>query len=192
MKCCTKFQIRLPQFLAVLREITAWREREARNRDVPRNRVVRDEALLEISAEPPGDSKRLAHVRGLTRGFAEGRLGQALLQAIARGIATPPELCPVVTKPEPLPSGLGPLIDLLKVLLKMKSETHHVAQRLVCNSADLERIAADDTADVPALMGWRREIFGEDALALKHGRIALAARGRKVSLVPIPDQAAAD
>ena len=181
-----------PQFLAVLREIAAWREREARNRDVPRNRVVRDEALLEISAEPPSDSKRLAHVRGLNRGFAEGRLGQALLQAIALGIATPPELCPVVTKPEPLPSGLGPLIDLLKVLLKMKSEAHHVAQRLVCNSADLERIAADDTADVPALMGWRREIFGEDALALKHGRIALAAQGRKVSLVPIPDPAAAD
>ena len=181
-----------PRFLAVLRAVTAWREIEARKRDVPRNRVVRDEALLEIAAEPPGDAKRLARVRGLNRGFAEGRLGRSLLEAIANGAATPPELCPVVSKPEPLPSGLGPLIDLLKVLLKMKSEAHHVAQRLVCNSADLERIAADDDADVPALKGWRREIFGEDALALKHGRIALAAQGRKVSLVPIPDSAVAD
>ncbi len=176
-----------PRLLAVLREITAWREIEARKRDVPRNRVVRDEALLEIAAEPPDDAKRLARVRGLNRGFAEGRLGQSLLEAIARGVATPPELRPRVTKREPLPSGLGPLVDLLKVLLKMKCEANHVAQRLVCTSANLERIAAEDDADVPALKGWRREIFGEDALALKHGRIALAAQGRKVSLVPIPD-----
>ena len=181
-----------PRFLAVLREIAAWREVEARRRDVPRNRVVRDEALLEIAAEPANDAQRLARVRGLNRGFAEGRLGQSLLKAVARGVATPTEQCPVVTKREPLPPGLGPVVELLKVLLKMKCEAHHVAQKLVCSVADLERIAADDDVAVSALQGWRREIFGNDALALKQGRLALAARDGKVALVPVPGGAAAD
>ena len=181
-----------PRFLAVLREIAAWREVEARRRDVPRNRVVRDEALLEIAAEPANDAQRLARVRGLNRGFAEGRLGQSLLKAVAHGVATPTEQCPVVAKREPLPPGLGPVVELLKVLLKMKCEAHHVAQKLVCSVADLERIAADDDVTVSALQGWRREIFGNDALALKQGRLALAARDGKVALVPVPGGAAAD
>ena len=92
----------------------------------------------------------------------------------------------------PLPPGLGPLIELMTVLLKMKCEANDVAQKLVASSADLERIAADDNADVPALHGWRRNIFGEDALALKHGRLALAAEGRRIKLVPLAQAAAAD
>jgi len=170
---------------AVLREVAAWREREAQSRNVPRNRVVRDEALLEIAAHPPKSATELSRIRGLHRGFAEGRLGDGVLDAVGSAMALADDDLPVIDRPEPLPSGIGPLVELFKVLLRMKSEEHHVAQKLIGQVADLERIAADDNADVAALHGWRREIFGEDALALKNGRLALAADGRKVTLVPI-------
>lgn len=180
------------RFLAVLKAVAAWRELEARRRDVPRNRVIRDEALLEISAEPPETAELLGRVRGLGRGFATGRLGGDLLAAVKRGIDMPKEDWPEAVAREDLPPGLGPLVELFKVLLKMKCESHNVAQKLVCNVADLERIAADDDAQVPALHGWRREIFGEDALALKHGEIALSVDGRNVKLVPLRLDLAAD
>jgi len=170
---------------AVLREVAAWREREAQARNVPRNRVVRDEALLEIAAHPPKSATDLARIRGLHRGFAEGRLGEGVLDAVGSATALADEDLPVIDRPESLPPGIGPLVELFKVLLRMKSEEHHVAQKLIGQVADLERIAANDHADVAALHGWRREIFGEDALALKHGQLALAADGRKVTLVPI-------
>jgi len=173
-----------PRRLAVLREIAAWREREAQARDVPRNRIVRDEALVDIAARAPKSVAELARTRGMGRGLAEGRQGEALLAAIARGLALPAEDCPEPPERPERPAGLGPVIDLLKVLLKMKCEDYGVAQRLVASSEDLERIAADDRADVPALRGWRREVFGEDALAVKHGRLALAVGDRKLRLVP--------
>ncbi|MCG8693061.1 MAG: ribonuclease D [Minwuiales bacterium] len=187
-----KTRSRNRRMLAVLTTVAAWREREAQRRDVPRNRVLRDEALLEISAEPPSSVEKLSHVRGLSRGFAEGRHGRDLLAAVEAGLNLPKKDWPEARADEPLPPGLGPLVELLKVLLKMKCETHNVAQKLICNVADLERIAADDDAPVQALHGWRREIFGEDAIALKHGRIALAANGKAVKLVRLSEREMAD
>lgn len=173
------------RFLAVLQAVAAWREEQAMKRDLPRNRVIRDEALSEIAAHPPANAGELARIRGISRGFADGAMGASLLEAVARGLALPegdaPELPPRVD----IPRGLGPLTDLLKVLLKHKCEEHHVAQKLVASSSDLDRIAANDKADVPALHGWRREIFGDDALRLKHGELALAATGKHVRLVPV-------
>ncbi len=176
-----------PRFLGVLREVAGWRETEARTRDMPRNRVLRDEALLEISAHPPKGADDLGRMRSVSQGFAQSRGGKALLDAVRRGVDMPESDLPVVEKPKPLPRGIGPLVDLLKVLLKMKCETHDVAQKLVANVADLERIAADDKADVAALKGWRFHVFGDDALRLKHGELALAADGKKIEIVELED-----
>jgi ribonuclease D len=171
------------RYLGVLKEVAAWREREAQRRDIPRSRILRDEAMFEVAAEAPRDAEQLAGLRGVGRGFAEGKLGPDLLAVVARGVALPDSELPHVERPEPPPQGIGPLVDLLKVLLKMKCDAHGVAQRVVASSDELERIAAEDMADVPALHGWRRELFGNDALALKAGRLALAARGSKIVLL---------
>ena len=174
-----------PRFMAILREVAAWREREAQKRDVPRQRIVRDESVLEIAAHAPTTVDDLARTRGLGKSFAEGRLGTDLLAAIQRGIAIPEKDCPRVEERLELPPGIAPMVELLRVLLKMKCEENHVATRLVASSSDLEAIAADDKATVPALHGWRRELFGEAALALKHGRLGLAIVDKRVKLVPL-------
>ena len=176
-----------PHYLAVLQAVAAWRDREAMTRDQPRNRILRDDVLSQIAARPPENPTSLSHVRGIPKGFADGRMGRALMEAIEAGRnlseSNAPELLPLIE----LPPGAGPLMDLLKVLLKFKCDTHDVAQKLVATVADLEAIAADDEADIPALQGWRREVFGEDALRLKHGEIALGAGMGKVRMVDIGD-----
>lgn len=174
-----------PEYLAVLQAAAAWREIEARNRDIPRQRIIRDETLMEIAAHPPKVADDLERMRGLSKGFAEGKMGAGLLAAIAEKLASPRETWPVVEKEAELPRGIGPLVELLKVLLKMKCDDFDVAQKLVASSSDLDRIAADDNAVVPALHGWRREIFGNDALRLKHGELALAAEGNRIKLVEL-------
>jgi len=165
-----------PEYLAALQAVAAWREFEARNRDIPRQRILRDEAAMEIAAHPPKSTEDLAHIRGLSKGFAEGKMGQGLLGAIQARLAEPRETYPVMEREPDLPRGIGPLVELLKVLLKLKCDEHDVAQKLVASSSDLDKIAADDNAEVPAMQGWRREVFGNDALRLKHGELALAAQ----------------
>ncbi len=183
-----RFKVRSakPRFRAILREVAAWREREAQARDQPRGRILRDEAALEIAAHAPANVEDLARVRGLGRSFAEGRMGADLLAAVARGVALPDDQCPRDdTGAEPA-LGVAAVVELLRVLLKMKCEDHHVASKLVASGSDLDAIAADDQADVPALSGWRLELFGKDALALKQGRLALTMSGNRVRLVPLP------
>jgi ribonuclease D len=175
-----------PRFLAVLKEVAAWREREAQTRDVPRNRVLNDENIVEIAAHVPETPDQLAQCRGLTRGFADGRNGEAILAAVRRGLAIPESEAPKLPPRPEIPSGLGPLIDLLRVLLKLRCDEHEVAQKLIASSSDLERVAADDHAKVPALNGWRRKVFGEEALALKHGKLALTAKGRSIRIISLP------
>lgn len=176
-----------PRFLAVLRGLAEWREREAQERDLPRQRVVRDETLMEIAAHAPTSVEELARTRGLSKGAAEGRYGAALLEAVARALNAPEDSWPQPPERQDLPRGLGPVIDLLKVMLKLKSDQHEVAQKLIASSSDIEQIAADDNAPVPALTGWRRTLFGEDALRLKHGDIALALaeNGKSLRLIPL-------
>ncbi|HZU89345.1 MAG TPA: ribonuclease D [Stellaceae bacterium] len=172
------------RFLAVLRALAAWREEAAQQRNLPRGRILRDEAVVEIAAHVPKTIEALARTRSLPRGVAEGKLGREMLEAVRRGLADPdPPSLP--TRLE-TPPGLGPLVELLRVLLKERCEAHQVAQRLVASAEDLEMIAADDRAPVRALTGWRRAIFGEDALALKHGRLALTAAGKQIRLVALP------
>lgn len=181
-----KVRTNKPRFMAIVKELAAWREREAQRRDLPRSRVIRDEALLEIAAHGPTSIDDLARTRGLGRGFAEGRLGADLLACVTRALALPDhELPKLAPREDPMP-GLQPIVELLRVLIKMKCDENNVASKLVASAADLEAIAADDNADVQAMQGWRRELFGEDALALKHGRIALAVQDRRVRIVPVP------
>ncbi|MBL4907640.1 MAG: ribonuclease D [Sneathiella sp.] len=174
-----------PRLLAILQSIAAWREKQAHIQNIPRNRVIRDEALLEIAANPPRNAEKLSHVRGIGKKFAEGKMGIGLLAAIEQGRATPEKECPIVPQKSHLPKGLGPLMDLLRVLLKTRCEENDVAQKLICNTSDLEKIAADSGADVPALKGWRYEVFGKDALALKDGKIAFTADNNKIRIIDL-------
>ena len=174
-----------PRYLAVLRALAAWRESEAQRRDVPRNRVLREEQLFDIAAHHPSTTEELSHTRGMGRDAARGRIGQAILKALAEGMAVPEADCPVPPPQRDHPAGLGPLVDLLKVVLKLQCERHDVAQKLVASVADLEAIAADDDAQVRALSGWRREVFGETALALKQGRLGLGMEGKNLVMVPL-------
>lgn len=169
-----------PRFLGVLQTVAAWREREATRRNIPRNRILRDEALQEIAADPPANAARLQRVRGFNKKMAEGVVGQNILKAVEAALAKPESEWPRVTRPEPLQPHLQPVVELLKVLLKRKAAENDVAQKLICNTAELERIAADSEADVPALKGWRREVFGDDALRLKRGELGLAVRGGRI------------
>lgn len=181
-----KFRGNRPRFLCVLRALAAWREREAQKRDVPRNRVLRDDVLLDIAARMPGTAEELKKTRTVGRNGLGAAVTEAVLATVAEGKAVPEADCPRVMRGEPLPKGIGPLVDLFRVLLKMKCDENGVAQKLVASAADLEQIAADDAADVPALKGWRRALFGDDALKIKHGGLALAADGTKVRLIPVP------
>jgi len=178
-----------PQFLSVLRAAAAWRERESMERDIPRNRELRDEALSEIAAHPPRDAAALERVRGVGRGFGASRAGGDLLAAVQVALALPRDAAPAPLQHDTA-RGPQPVVDLLKVLLKYKCEHHHVAQKLVASSDDLHRIAENDEADVAALRGWRRELFGADALRIKHGELALGAHGLAVALMPVTGEAA--
>jgi ribonuclease D len=177
------------KFLAVLRALAGWREAAAQQRDLPRGRILRDEALIEIASHAPRQIEQLARTRGLAKGTAEGKFGKEILEMVAQGLADPEPPPPIPQKAQN-PPGLGPLIELLRVLLKQRCEDFEVAQKLVASADDLEAIAADDKAEVPALHGWRREVFGGDALALKHGTLALTAGRNRIELVPLPDKAA--
>jgi ribonuclease D len=175
-----------PRLLAVLREVAGWRQTEAESRNLPRNRILRDEALLEIAHHVPKTSSDLERTRGLGKKMAENASGQALLAAVKRGLAVPDSECPKPKKHARLPSDIGPAAELLKVLLKMKCVESGVAQKLVASSSDVDLIAAfGEDADVKALSGWRRDLFGEDALRLKDGAMALAVRDKKVAVVSV-------
>jgi ribonuclease D len=171
------------RLLGLLRAVAAWREREAQRVNVPRQRVLKDECLLEMAATAPATPESLARVRGVARGFAEGRSGASLLTAIAAAKQEPEEALPEAGRGRDGPRASPALVSLLKVLLAAKCEQHHVAPKLLASSEEIERLATEDSPDIPALHGWRRDVFGRDALALKSGRIALGVDGRRVKLL---------
>jgi ribonuclease D len=177
-----KTRVRKPRELSVLMEVAAWREREAQSRDVPRGRVLKDEAIGDIAMHAPTTTERLASLRSLPRGFERSKWGAEIIEAVRRGLARDLSELPRLDKPRQGINGSA-TVELLKVLLRMASEQHGVAAKVIATVEDLERIALDDRADVPALHGWRREMFGEQAIALKRGRLALAVdKGRVVAV----------
>ena len=181
-----KLRTRDARFIAIVQALAAWREREAQRRDLPRARIIRDDLLMEVAANRPQSVEEL---KALERVNLDRESVAGVVAAIRGAMALPKSELPAVPEPVVLPRGIGPTVDMLRVLLKYRSEESDVAQRLLANTSDLEQIAVDDEADVPALHGWRREIFGNDALALKAGRIALAVRDRKPVVVRLGDNA---
>ncbi len=177
-----KVRSRDPRFLAVVQKLAAWRERTAQARDLPRQRVLRDDLLLEIAAHKP---RTVEELRSHERISLDRASLAAVVAAVDEALSIPASDLPELVEPLEPPRGIGPLVDLLRVLLKICCDRAEVAQRLVATTADLEAIALDDAADVPALVGWRREIFGEAALALKHGKIALGLVDRKPTILPV-------
>jgi ribonuclease D len=175
-----KMRIRKPIELAILQEVAAWREREAQARDVPRGRVIKDDAIYEIAQQAPTTPTALGQLRTIPRGFERSRAADEILAAVKRAVAVPKDQLPRIPKHRPTANGNGAAVDLLKVLLKMISEEHGVASKVIATVDELEAIAGDDGADVPALHGWRRELFGETALRLKRGEIALAMKANHV------------
>ena len=177
-----KNRVRKPKELAVLIEVAAWREREAQTRDVPRGRVIKDEVVVDIAIQAPTTIERLGHLRSLPKGFERSRWGEQIVEAVKRGLERDQKTLPRLERFKPAPNGAA-TVELLKVLLRMTAERHGVAAKVIATVDDLDRIAADDEADVPALKGWRRELFGDKALALKQGRLALAVdKGRVVAV----------
>ena len=170
---------RKPRDLAVLMEVAAWREAEAQSRDVPRSRVLKDDVLVEVALAAPRNAEELANLRTFPRGMEKSRAGIDILASIQRGLARDPKTLPKIEK-ERRSSGGGATVELLKVLLRQVAEAQGVAPKMIATVDDLEAIAADDNARVMSLTGWRREIFGEKALELKHGRLALTVEHGKV------------
>src|SRR5262249_53686650 len=162
-----KTRVRKPKELAVLIEVAAWREREAQERDVPRGRVLKDDVIGDIAVQAPTTTERLAALRSLPKGFERSKWGEAIVEAVRRGLARgsrrDPKRLRRMERPKPPINGQA-TVELLKVLLRMTAERHGVAAKVIATVDDLDRIAADDEADVPALSGWRRELFGNKAL----------------------------
>ena len=173
------------RLLYILKEVAAWREKEAQRVNIPRQRLIKDEALLEIAATAPTSGESLARVRGVTRGFAEGRSGAGLLEILAAARRVPDVELPPAQQQRESSRPSAALVSLLKVLLAAKSEQHNVAPRLVASSDDIDRLALEESPEVPALHGWRREVFGDDALLLKAGRVAVGVNGKRVKLIPV-------
>ena len=172
-----------PRFLAIVRELARFRESFAQDRDIPRNRVFKDDALVELASTKPQTDKDLGRSRLLQREGRRGDVADGILAAVKAGLAVPQDRLPKVSGLDDRPQVNPAIADMLRVLLKAKSEERDVAQKLIASSADLDRIAAGER-DVPALKGWRNEVFGRDALMLTEGRVALAVDGETVITVP--------
>jgi ribonuclease D len=173
-----RHRARKPRDLAVLMELAAWREAEAQSRDVPRSRVLKDDVLIEIAQSAPKNAEALANLRSFPKGMERSRAGAEILAAVERGLARDPSGVPRIERERR--GSNGATVELLKVLLRQVTEQTGVAAKMIATVEDLEAIASDDRADVPALKGWRRTIFGEKALELKRGRLALAVENGKV------------
>jgi len=174
------------RYLAVFKAVAAWRERTAQTRDQPRGRILKDEAIDELASQAPTDLEALGRLRGVPKGFAGSRYGAEVVEAVVAALATPDASSPTQERARIAPNpAAGAVVELLKVLLKARAEETLVAPKLIATVSDLEKIAADDNAETPALEGWRRKAFGEDALRLKRGELALVLDGARVRVVEV-------
>jgi ribonuclease D len=181
-----KLRVRKPIELQVLKEVAAWREREAREIDKPRGRIIKDDAIYEIAQQQPRDEQALARLRTIPRGFERSSAGREILAAVARALAVPKSELPAIPRPPQLPEGTAAAVEFLKVLLKIVVEEKGVAAKMIASGDDLEKLAwKGDAAEIPAMEGWRREIFGERALELLKGETGLVYRNRRVEVVAL-------
>ncbi|WP_121100288.1 ribonuclease D [Litorimonas taeanensis] len=178
-----RLKVRNPkrQYLAALKAAAAWREREAIAKNVPRRRILKDDAMYDLAQQRPRDLKALERLRGIPRGFEKSRSATGLVDAIAAAVDNAADYAPPAPKVQHMPPNLGPRVEMLRTLLRLRTEVVGVATRMVANASDINRLAAfGEDAGVPALKGWRRDMFGEDALALLRGELALRLDGDDV------------
>jgi ribonuclease D len=176
-------RVRKPRDLAVLMELAKWREEEAQSRDVPRSRILKDDALIEVALAAPKTIEGLNDLRAVPRGMDRTRAAADIVAAVERGLNRDPKTLPKIDRDRRNGSSCGATVELLKVLLRQVAEGHGVAAKMIATVDELEAITLDDQADVPALQGWRRDLFGSKAIELKHGRLALTVeRGKVVAL----------
>ncbi len=181
-----KARVRNRKAMAALVELAAWREEQAQAMNIPRPRVLRDEALYDIANRMPTETKQLDDLRTLSNGFSRSARAKDIIDAVKRGLARDPKTVPQPPSGQTLSAEAGALVDLLRVLLKAAAARHRVAPKMIADTEDLERIAMEDSPDVAALKGWRLEMFGTDALRLKRGEIALTARKGEVVTAEVP------
>ncbi len=178
-----KLRVKNRKGLAVLIELAAWRERAAQAQDVPRNRILRDEALYDIASQQPTETSQLSHLRSLSEGFARSSRAKEIVEAVKAGLARDIKTVPPIREGSGLPPEKTATVELLRVLLKACAARNKVAPRMIADSDDLDRMAMEDEPDVPALKGWRYELFGAEAQRLKRGEVALKVANGEV--VPI-------
>ncbi len=187
-----KMRARSPQELAIMIEVAAWRERAAQSQNVPRSRVIKDDTIYDVLTQAPKTVEELAKLRTIHDGFARSARARELVEAVNKALARPPDELPPLEIAEPLPPSAIAVADLFRVLLKAVAARHDVAAKLIATTDELDKIALDDEADVAALQGWRRELFGEDALAIKAGELAIAVEHGKIVTLPLPRAAMND
>ena len=176
-----------PRYMAVFKAVAAWRELTAQARDQPRGRILKDDAIDEVATQAPVSAEELDRLRSVPRGFSGSKFGPDLIATVRDALASPEANAPAAPRAAAAipPQSAGAVVELLKVLLKARAEEAGVASKLIATVSDLEKIAADDNADTPALTTWRREAFGEDALKLKRGELALVLDGARVRVVEV-------
>ncbi|UMA66499.1 ribonuclease D [Roseivivax marinus] len=173
-----------PRFLALVQELAQFRETYAQERNIPRNRVFKDDALSELASTKPQTMQDLGRSRLLLREARKGDIAEGILAAVKRGMDRPKDQLPQAEQGRDRQHNNPALADLLRVLLKAKTETSGVAPKLIASASDLDAIACGDR-DLPAMKGWRYEVFGEDAMKLCEGRIALSAKGRTLTVIDL-------
>ncbi|CAN5527389.1 ribonuclease D [soil metagenome] len=184
-----RVRLRSKKQLAVLIAVAAWREREAQDRNVPRQRVVKDDALVEIATQMPQTVEALGALRALPKGFNKSRNGGALIEAVKAGLAADPKSLPALAgAQDEMSDSAQSAAEILKLALKIACEREGIATKLVASSADIDAVAADDNADVPLLKGWRRELFGKLALDLKAGRAVIGFRNGRADIIGAPPE----
>ena len=185
-----KMRVRSKKALGVMMNLAEWREREAQRQNVPRRRVLKDEAIYDIAAQAPTTQQELDQLRSVHQGFSRSSKGRGVIEAVKQGLERDPATLPTIKRNEPLNADALAVLDLLRVLLKSAAARHGVAPKLIATSDELEKIARGTESDLPSLKGWRRELFGADALALREGKLGLALEGgRVVAFVPYEGEA---
>lgn len=181
-----KMRARSAQELAIMIEVAAWRERAAQSQNVPRSRVIKDDTIYDVLTQAPKTVEELGKLRTIHDGFARSARARELVEAVNKALARSPGELPPLEIAEPLPPSAAAVADLFRVLLKAVAARHDVAAKLIATTDELDKIALDDEANVTALQGWRRELFGEDALAIKAGRLAIAVENGKIVTLHLP------
>jgi ribonuclease D len=181
-----KMRLRKPVELAVLQQVAAWREREARERNVPRGRVIKDDAIYEVAQQQPKDAAALSRLRAIPKGWERSSTAAGMLAAVNAALAIPKDELPKIPRQTSASEGANAASEILKVLLRIVAEKEGVAPKIIANSEDIDKIAADgEAAQVDALHGWRREVFGDKALKLIRGELAIRFENRRIGVFEV-------